>query len=90
LNGLQQQVAEQTLPSLPLEKETLYQAKAERVFIVVLRSQSQLFASQLLVKNCCFFARNKGIRLQTCGQENGCNGTLILLSARICKQIAAC
>jgi hypothetical protein len=59
LNGLQQQVAEQTLPSLPLEKETLYQAKAERVFIVVLRSQSQLFSSQLLVKTAVFLRETR-------------------------------
>jgi hypothetical protein len=43
LNGLHQQVAEQTLPSLPPEKEFFTRPKAERFFIAVLTFQSQFF-----------------------------------------------
>jgi hypothetical protein len=89
LNGLRQQVTEQTLPSLPPEKEHFTRPKAERIFIAVLTVQSQ------------FFRRNSGRKTAVFSEKEGNKTTnlrsgkpmeqdLILLSARICQQIAAC
>jgi len=54
LNGLHQQIAEQTLPSLPPEKEYFTRPKAQRIFIAVLRFQSQFFRRDYGLKTAVF------------------------------------
>jgi hypothetical protein len=55
-------VAKQTLPSLPPEKEHFTRPKAERIFIAVLRFQSQFFRHAYRLKTAVFLRRKKGIK----------------------------